>query len=100
VASQQGTYLGKILSQLPSGGRFASTRSTSFAYKHLGSLAYIGNSDAVADFGQGITVRGGWGTMYLWRSIYWSEQVSLRTRTMLAMDWLRELVFGRDISRS
>jgi hypothetical protein len=26
--------------------------------------------------------------MYAWRSIYWSEQVSMRTRALLMFDWV------------
>ena len=26
--------------------------------------------------------------MYAWRSVYWSEQVSARTRALLMFDWL------------
>lgn len=35
----------------------------------------------------------------MWRSIYWSEQVSLRTRVLLMKDWILRGVFGRDLSR-
>ncbi|CAG8788332.1 28521_t:CDS:1, partial [Racocetra persica] len=59
-----------------------------FEYAHLGSLVYIGNA-AVADFGFGWTWMGGWSAVYLWRSIYLSEQVSLRTRALLAFDWTK-----------
>ena len=53
--------------------------------------------------------------MYAWRSIYWSEQVSARTRALLMFDWIirfvdlsrlsfeadrnRRGVWGRDLSR-
>ena len=26
--------------------------------------------------------------MYAWRSVYWSEQVSTRTRALLMIDWI------------
>ncbi len=26
--------------------------------------------------------------MYAWRSVYWSEQVSMRTRALLMIDWV------------
>lgn len=26
--------------------------------------------------------------MYAWRSIYWSEQVSMRTRALIMFDWI------------
>jgi NADH dehydrogenase len=72
-----------------------------FNYHHFGSLAYLGNS-AVFDRGT-----GGWGNvfmgnlvaMYLWRSVYWSQQVSFRTRALLAFDWFRRAIWGRDFSR-
>lgn len=35
----------------------------------------------------------------LWRGVYWSEQVSLRTRVLLMLDWVKRGIFGRDLSR-
>lgn len=60
--------------------------SKPFRYLHLGSLAYIGNA-AVFDFG-GHSFMGGLAAMYAWRSIYWNEQVSARTRALLMIDWI------------
>lgn len=57
-----------------------------FRYHHLGSLAYIGNA-AVFDLGP-LSITGGLAAMYAWRSIYWSEQVSARTRALLMADWI------------
>lgn len=68
-----------------------------FRYNHLGSLAYLGNA-AVGDLPGGYTFAGGLIAMYMWRSVYWSEQVSLRTRLLLAVDWCKRAVFGRDLS--
>lgn len=31
---------------------------------------------------------GGLVAMYAWRSVYWSEQVSFRTRALLMIDWI------------
>jgi NADH dehydrogenase FAD-containing subunit len=67
VASQQGKYLGKKLSKLAKqepillkNGISATDEavSPSFEYKHLGSLAYIGNA-AVFDLGQNFSFMGG-----------------------------------------
>ncbi|CAG8662779.1 1773_t:CDS:2, partial [Paraglomus occultum] len=103
VAHQQGKYLGKKFNQLALAEKTniipshlkEDTLSTNpedqlapFAYAHLGSLAYIGNA-AVADFGMGWTWMGGLSAVYLWRSVYFSEQVSLRTRALLALDWTK-----------
>ncbi|KAL1838320.1 hypothetical protein VTJ49DRAFT_2810 [Mycothermus thermophilus] len=67
-----------------------------FQYKHLGSLAYIGNS-AVFDFGPGRGLAGGLWAVYAWRSIYFAQSVTFRTRMMMAMDWARRGLFGRDL---
>lgn len=72
-----------------------------FSYHHLGNLAYLGNS-AVFDRGTGgygNVIMGNLLAMYLWRSVYWSQQVSFRTRALLAFDWFRRAVWGRDFSR-
>ncbi|KAJ7074179.1 pyridine nucleotide-disulfide oxidoreductase-domain-containing protein [Mycena amicta] len=68
-----------------------------FKYRHLGSLAYIGNA-AVFDLGSH-SFMGGLVAMYAWRSIYWNEQVSLRTRALLMIDWVIRGLWGRDLSR-
>ncbi|KAG1761709.1 pyridine nucleotide-disulfide oxidoreductase-domain-containing protein [Suillus occidentalis] len=106
VASQQGKYLGKKLSQLAKKREVLEANgiqnldeavSKPFRYTHLGSLAYIGNA-AVFDLGN-LSFMGGLLAMYAWRSIYWSEQVSARTRFLLMMDWIIRGVWGRDLSR-
>ena len=68
-----------------------------FEYRYLGSLAYIGNS-AVFDFGNGLSFSGGLLAVYVWRSIYFAQSVSLRTRILLAMDWSKRALFGRGMS--
>lgn len=65
-----------------------------FEYHHLGSLAYIGNS-AVFDLGEGWNLTGGLWAVYAWRSIYFAQSVSFRTRVLLAMDWAKRALFGR-----
>ena len=37
--------------------------------------------------------------MYLWRGVYWSEQVSFRTRVLLMLDWVKRGIWGRDLSK-
>ncbi|KAH7889601.1 nucleotide-binding domain-containing protein [Phlebopus sp. FC_14] len=106
VASQQGKYLGKKLNQLAAKREtleannivdFDEAVSGPFRYTHLGSLAYIGNA-AVFDLGS-LSFMGGLVAMYAWRSVYWSEQVSARTRALLMIDWIIRGVWGRDLSR-
>ena len=69
-----------------------------FEYRHLGSLAYIGNS-AVFDF-NGLSFSGGLMAVYLWRSVYFAQSVSLRTRILLAMDWSKRALFGRGMYKN
>ncbi|KAJ3484594.1 hypothetical protein NLI96_g5534 [Meripilus lineatus] len=108
VASQQGKYLGrkfnKLSNQMPAlranGMDLAGADEAvagPFKYSHLGSLAYIGNA-AVFDLGN-VSFMGGLAAMYAWRSVYWSEQVSSRTRALLMIDWIVRGVWGRDLSR-
>ncbi|KAF8323338.1 putative NADH dehydrogenase, 64 kd subunit, mitochondrial [Clavulina sp. PMI_390] len=107
VASQQGKYLGakftklaKQHSTLAANGLFDDEDSTydkPFSYRHLGSLAYIGSAAAFDYYGYSFA--GGLAAMYAWRSIYWSEQVSMRTRALLMFDWIVRGIWGRDISR-
>jgi len=96
VAAQQGKYLGKKLHKLAqhtssdSMATFDETAAKPFKYFHLGSLAYIGNA-AVFDFGR-YSFMGGLAAMYAWRSVYWNEQVSSRTRALLMIDWINRCV--------
>ncbi|KAG9809060.1 hypothetical protein KCU63_g21736, partial [Aureobasidium melanogenum] len=66
-----------------------------FSYTNMGSLAYVGNA-AIFDFG-GMNFAGGLAAVYLWRAVYFSQSVSLRTRILLAMDWTKRALFGRDL---
>lgn len=105
-ANQQGKYLGKKLTRIAKqannlrlneilDGDIDGSVYKPFQYKHLGSLAYIGNS-AVFDLGHGNSFFGGLMAMYLWRSVYFSQCVSFRTQILLFMDWLKRGLFGRD----
>ncbi|KAG9245254.1 hypothetical protein BJ878DRAFT_575028 [Calycina marina] len=106
-AHQQGQYLGhkfnKMTSALPGlrvndvkDGDLDEAVYKAFQYHHLGSLAYIGNS-AVFDWGGGWNITGGLWAVYAWRGVYFAQSVSLRTRVLLAMDWAKRTLFGRDL---
>ncbi|KAF7725711.1 hypothetical protein EC973_009428 [Apophysomyces ossiformis] len=100
VASQQGQYLGKYLSRLAdvnSDESEVSRHVGPFHYRHFGTLAYLGNT-AVGEFSKGYKMVGGLWALYLWRSVYWSEQVSMRTRMNLSLDWSKRALWGRDLS--
>ncbi|MCJ1390887.1 hypothetical protein MMC18_003748, partial [Xylographa bjoerkii] len=103
-AHQQGQYLGKKFNKLALAapgmqaneiydGDLDEAVYKAFDYHHLGSLAYIGNS-AVFDY-NGLSFSGGLLAVYLWRSVYFAQSVSMRTRVLLAMDWSKRALFGR-----
>ncbi|KAJ3160676.1 hypothetical protein HDU86_000435 [Geranomyces michiganensis] len=119
VARQQGEYLAKKLNHLSpilanpppplqptattphptvSPATAAEESLRAFSYKHLGSFSYVGGDSAVIDLG-GAKTAGGFGAFLLWRGAYLAKQVSLRTRVLLAIDWTKSMMFGRDITR-
>ncbi|KAI0147627.1 hypothetical protein GGR57DRAFT_476175 [Xylariaceae sp. FL1272] len=67
-----------------------------FEYRHLGSLAYVGNS-AVFDLGGKWNFTGGLWAVYAWRSAYFAQSVGIRTKFLMMMDWLKRGLFGRDL---
>eukprot|EP01133_Synstelium_polycarpum_P009758 gene9758-11395_t len=75
VANQQGAYLaGAVNSKL-------SDHVEPFKYKHLGSFAYIGHRNAVADI-PGAYTGGGFGVWWAWRSIYLAKQFSFKNKML------------------
>ena len=126
VASQQGAYLATVFKNLSRreklegkvrGGDAESTEADveaakkqlarhekalrPFHYTHQGSLAYIGSDKAIADlpFMNGNFASGGVATYLFWRSAYLSSLFSFRNRLMVADDWIKTKLFGRDLSR-
>jgi NADH:ubiquinone reductase (H+-translocating) len=104
-AHQQGQYLGHKFNKMAQAapgmtandvrdGDIDEAVYKAFEYHHLGSLAYIGNS-AVFDLGGGWSMTGGLWAVYAWRSVYFAQSVSFRTRILLAMDWAKRALFGR-----
>jgi NADH dehydrogenase len=104
-AHQQGQYLGHKFNKMAKAapglrandirdGDLDEAVYKAFEYHHLGSLAYIGNA-AVFDWGGGWNFAGGLWAVYAWRGVYFAQSVSLRTRTLLAMDWAKRTLFGR-----
>ena len=72
-----------------------------FEYSHQGSLAYIGSEKAVADVSwlSGNFASGGTLTYLFWKSAYLNMCFSTRNRVLVAIDWWKAAVFGRDVSR-
>ncbi|KXS16878.1 FAD/NAD(P)-binding domain-containing protein [Gonapodya prolifera JEL478] len=115
VASQQGKYLASLFSdrgrkirQLASAeGKNiqhacdeveAKEGEKTFGYSHLGSLAYIGTDQAIADLPGGVRVAGA-ATYLFWRSVYLSNLFTLRNKMLVSFDWVKKTLFGRDIAR-
>jgi len=75
-----------------------------FQFLDLGILAYTGGGSALAQLQvmptQSGKIKGkgkvGFG---LWRSVYLTKQISLRNRVLVALDWTKTKLFGRDITR-
>lgn len=114
AAGQEGRYLGRLFNRLAD-NMYSDAHSPAkekleeqlkkeipFTYHHLGSLAYIGSQEAIADFkkkDQGGFTFSGFLTFFLWRSVYFSRLLSVRNRFNVALDWTKAAIFGRDISR-
>ena len=92
VAQQQGKYLAGALTR-----RAHNKAVERFQYHHLGMLAYVGGNRALADL-KNFKGRG-WSTWLFWRSAYLTRIVSLKSKVLVLFDWLKTLVFGRDISQ-
>ncbi|KAI0777440.1 FAD/NAD-P-binding domain-containing protein [Trametes elegans] len=120
VATQEGAYLARILSQIAKKdeleARLKELQASSapeakeereqlekrlakleklrpFRYSHQGSLAYIGSDRAIMD----LSIFNG--NFLFWRSAYLSTLFSLRNRILVATDWMYVKMFGRDVSR-
>jgi len=93
VANQQGAYLAKELNKTD-----GKQQPEPFKYKHLGSFAYIGHHNAVADI-PGFS-GGGVGVWWMWRSIYLNKQFSWKNKFLVSVDWMKSILFGRDISNA
>jgi hypothetical protein len=93
VASQKAFWLAKHLNA-------SSPPSSTFSYRDLGTLAYIGNWNALFQGG------GKWGgrlqgyvAWIIWRGAYITRTVSWRNKVLVPVYWAVNWVFGRDISR-
>ena len=104
VANQQGEYLARALNAAARERRArgeaskASDDVAPFAYTHLGSFATLGSEQAAMEL-PGDFISTGFGTMVLWYGVYMSNCVSWRNKFLVAGDWIKKSVWGRDSSR-
>ncbi|KAH7080669.1 pyridine nucleotide-disulfide oxidoreductase-domain-containing protein [Paraphoma chrysanthemicola] len=92
VASQKAAWLAKRLN------KDDWTKAGGFTYKNLGTLAYIGNWNALFQGGGGGRLQG-YLAWIIWRGAYITRTVSWRNKILVPVYWVINWVFGRDISR-
>jgi len=93
VATQQGQFLAKLLNE------GATKDGKPFVFRSKGMMAYLGGFNAIMAKLPGLRQLTGFVAFLGWRFTYWFLQLSVRNRYMLATDWLRTLIFGRDLTR-
>ncbi|KAH8724407.1 pyridine nucleotide-disulfide oxidoreductase-domain-containing protein [Phaeosphaeriaceae sp. PMI808] len=91
VASQKAVWLAKRLNA-------QDLESNAFTYKNLGTLAYIGNWNALFQGGGGGRLQG-YLAWIIWRGAYITRTVSWRNKLLVPVYWVVNWLFGRDISR-
>lgn len=97
VANQQGQYLAALFN---AGGDLKEAgEKKPWEYHNKGSLAYLGGNEALMSKVPGMSKMTGFFAFLAWRFTYWFLQLSFRNRYMLSTDWLRTLMFGRDLTR-
>ena len=90
VAKQQGAFVADLIARRVKGDR----RPLRFRYRDRGSLATIGRSAAVADFGW-LRLRG-WLAWITWSLVHIYFLIGFRNRLMVFIDWAWAYVtFGR-----
>ena len=89
VAQQQAEHLAKYL---------CGETSDPWEYTNRGMMSYVGEARAVLQSPQ-IGIMKGLPVFSLWRGAYASKLLTMRSRVLVIVDWMKELVFGRDISR-
>ncbi|KAF9940692.1 hypothetical protein BGZ67_007033 [Mortierella alpina] len=101
VANQQAIYLRKALNKLAKHPEKSLADVTApFSFKNMGTMAYIGNWEAVVDMtkiNEKAKESGNLAWIF-WRSSYLTMSVSLRNKMIIPMYWLMTWVFGRDVS--
>jgi NADH dehydrogenase len=68
-----------------------------FRYKGRGQLAVVGKHCGIAQIGK--WKLSGVGAWLLWRTVYFMKLPGLRCRVRVAMDWILDLLFPRDITK-
>lgn len=75
-----------------------------FQYKNRGAMAAMGFGGGVSDLTKTDLpapkiATSGLAAFFMWRSAYWTKQLSWSNMILIPMYWFKQIVFGRDISR-
>ena len=89
VAQQQAEHLARYIT--------GATKDP-WEYNNRGMMSYVGEARAVLQSPQ-LGVMKGMPVFSLWRGAYASKLLTMRSRVLVVVDWMKEIVFGRDISR-
>ncbi|KAI0922922.1 hypothetical protein AcW1_002560 [Taiwanofungus camphoratus] len=99
VANQKAKYMYKKLNKLIRDR----PQNEPFKFQNAGSLAYLGNWEAVYDRTKAAskprTKETGRVAWLLWRSAYFTMTLSIRNKILVPMYWFMNWIFGRDLSR-
>ncbi len=97
VARQQGVYLAAVANRGELGRTSGEHLATPpFAWRDLGSLAFIGSGEAVAKL-PGFGVLQGIAAGLMWRGFETSQQQGMRSKVAVASDQIRSTIFGRGL---
>ncbi|TCD60369.1 hypothetical protein EIP91_010260 [Steccherinum ochraceum] len=98
VANQKAKYLTRKLNTTIRGKQHVSP----FKFHNAGSLAYLGDWEAVYDRTKVRGPKSRWTgrlAWLLWRSAYFTQTVSIRNKILVPTYWFMNWIFGRDLSR-
>lgn len=93
AAKQQGTYVARVIRARIAG----KTMAAPFHYSHQGSLATIGKSAAIIDFGS-IKLKG-WLAWWVWGIAHIYFLIGTRSRFAVAWNWLWIFLSGKHSAR-
>ncbi|KAJ3306884.1 hypothetical protein HDV03_003921 [Kappamyces sp. JEL0829] len=95
VATQKAIYLANQFNAVLKGKEIADGKP--FLFQNMGTLAYIGSWQAIAD--TPATTGKGTGAWLFWRSAYFTMSVSLKNKILIPMYWILTWIAGRDTTR-
>ncbi|EMD37065.1 hypothetical protein CERSUDRAFT_114957 [Gelatoporia subvermispora B] len=102
VANQKGKYLTKKLNTLIRESPLSLREAEPFKFHNAGSLAYLGDWEALYDRTKAEHVKtkdAGRLAWLLWRSAYFTKTLSWKNKILVPTYWFLNWIFGRDLSK-